>query len=1209
MFLAIFKFELRYWLRQPMPYIFLLLNALFILGAMSSDNVTVGSAVGNVHRNAPAVVQQFYFAFSMLFGLLMTTSFVQNAALRDFNYNTAQIVFASPIRKFDYLAGRFLGAVCIAMVPFLGLLLGEILAKNIAPALNWMPAERFGAINFMAHVNGFLTAVLPNVFFVGAVIFGIAAVTRSTMLSFIGALGLLVGYGISASMLRDLQNENLAALADPFGIRAFALATKYWAVAERNSMSVGFENLVLLGSRLLWMAVGAAIALLTFWRFSFTERKAWKFWSRKDAKTQSVDKEGFASLRLGVTTLPAARQTFGLRSQLLQLWSETKANFQYMTTGTAFIVLLIFGLLNQFFSLKFASAGFYGLKTEPVTYDIIETIRGSMNLFMIAIVVFYSGQLVWREREAKMDGIHDATPHATGISVFSKLLAVLGGTVLMQLLSIGMGIATQSLHGFSRHDWPQFFFEFLVADLGGILALTALSMLIQAIFNQKYLAFFVFVAFVVLNSFIWSVLDWPSHLVEFDGNPSKMFSDMNRYGSALAAYLWFRGHWFLMSALIATFACIFWLRGSDFAWKNRLRAARERFSGGLRVATIGLAGAALCTGGWIFYNTKILNKIISSDQQEAMQVDYEKLFKKYENTPQPKIVDAAWDIQLAPETRSLRAMGDLVLVNKNARPLDSVLLTLPSDMTSVKVELAGAAAVFEDKRLHFSIFKFEKPLAVGDSVRLHFESIFEKRGFENEVSFTQMAENGTFFNTSDITPIIGYQPNGELSDKNKRKKHGLPERRRMPELCPSCLAERSKTYISNCSDWVTMRTRISTSPDQIAIAPGSLRREFSENGRRVFEYEVDRPSLLFGSFMSARYQVERSKWNGIDCEVYYDAQHPKNVPNMMNSLKKSLAYYTENFGPYFHKQARIIEFPRYASFAQAFPGTMPYSESIGFISEIDPESDIDMVFYVVAHEMGHQWWAHQVIGAEMQGATLLSETMAQYSALRVMEKEYGHDRMGKFLKYESDRYLRSRGSETEKECPLATVENQGYVHYRKGSAVLFQLTEIIGEQALNRALRNMVDSFAYRSAPYPTSRDLLDRFYANTPDSLKISVKSLFEEMIFWDNRTLSAVSRKLPDGKFEVEIEVSSARMKADSLGNETPAPLSEWLEIGALAKPEGERAEGKILARRKVKLAGPTGKFKLVTDEEPYEAGVDPLHYLIDRVPKDNLKRVTAE
>ena len=138
---------------------------------------------------------------------------------------------------------------------------------------------------------------------------------------------------------------------------------------------------------------------------------------------------------------------------------------------------------------------------------------------------------------------------------------------------------------------------------------------------------------------------------------------------------------------------------------------------------------------------------------------------------------------------------------------------------------------------------------------------------------------------------------------------------------------------------------------------------------------------------------------------------------MMNSIKKSLDYFTHNFGPYYHKEARIIEFPRVASFAQAFAGTMPYSESIGFIANLNHPDDIDMVYYVVAHEMGHQWWAHQVIGANMQGATLLSESLAQYSALMVMEKEYGRDIMRKFLRYEMDNYLRSRGQETSEGAP------------------------------------------------------------------------------------------------------------------------------------------------------------------------------------------------
>lgn len=222
----------------------------------------------------------------------------------------------------------------------------------------------------------------------------------------------------------------------------------------------------------------------------------------------------------------------------------------------------------------------------------------------------------------------------------------------------------------------------------------------------------------------------------------------------------------------------------------------------------------------------------------------------------------------------------------------------------------------------------------------------------------------------------------------------------------------------------------------------------------------------------------RKKWNGIDLEVYYDKEHAYNVPNMLNSMQKSLEYYTANFGPYYHKQCRIIEFPRYADFAQAFPGTMPFSEGIGFIIDLRDvtKDDIDQVFYVVAHEMGHQYWAHQVTGANMQGSEMMSEGFAQYSALMVMEKEYGKNKMKKFLEYEMNSYLRGRSSEFEGENPLMKTESQQYIHYNKASIVMYYLKEMIGEKNVNQALKNLVTSYAYKNPPYPTSIAAVNEF-------------------------------------------------------------------------------------------------------------------------------------
>ncbi|MGH9570561.1 MAG: M1 family aminopeptidase, partial [Candidatus Angelobacter sp.] len=353
--------------------------------------------------------------------------------------------------------------------------------------------------------------------------------------------------------------------------------------------------------------------------------------------------------------------------------------------------------------------------------------------------------------------------------------------------------------------------------------------------------------------------------------------------------------------------------------------------------------------------------------------------------------------------------------------------------------------------------------------------------------------------------------------------------------------------------------------------------------------------------------VAREDWNGIKLEVYYIKEHPWNVPRMMNSMKKSLSSYISNFGPYAHKEARIIEFPRVARFAQAFPGTMPYSESIGFIANLNKPDDIDFVFYVVAHEMGHQWWAHQVVGANMEGATLLSETLAQYSALMVMEKEYGRDTMRKFLAYEMDNYLRSRGAERLKERPLLTVEaNQGYIHYRKGSVVLYYLKEMIGEQAVNRALRKVIQQYAYAPPPYPTSYALVNALREETPPNLQYLIKDLFGDITIFSNRTLDASAQKRSDGKYDVTISVQAEKFKADPKGSETEVPIDDYVDIGAFAKPAKGKKYGDTLYRQRIHMTQKNATFTFTTEKLPEKAGIDPFDLLIDRIPDDNTKSV---
>jgi aminopeptidase N len=440
----------------------------------------------------------------------------------------------------------------------------------------------------------------------------------------------------------------------------------------------------------------------------------------------------------------------------------------------------------------------------------------------------------------------------------------------------------------------------------------------------------------------------------------------------------------------------------------------------------------------------------------------------------------------------------------------------------------------------------------------------------------------------------------------------------MPKLSDDP-AKRKDNYLLRYSDWVHVRTTIGTAPDQIAVAPGSLKREWTANGKRWFHYELDYKALNFYSFLSARYEVARETWKDpkgkapdVALEVYYQKEHGVNVPRMLNSLHKSLDYYTAHFGPYRQKEARIIEFPRYSSFAQAFPGTMPYSESIGFITDLTKKEDIDMVFYVVAHETGHQWWAHQVIGARMQGATLLSESMAQYSALMVMEKEYGKDHMRKFLKYEGDKYQNARGSEALGETPLLTVENQGYIHYNKASVMLYNLRSFLGEDTVNKAYRSLVDDFGYADPPWPTSLEWYRAVDKVTPDSLKYLLEDDIKYITLYDNKVIEAKGKMNADSTWTVTMKLTAEKEHADSLGKGTSVDMADWMDIAVERWPtfgKDKDLNDVPLVQQRVKLHTGENMFTFHVKGKPSAVKIDPDHLFFDRHPDDNRMRVEVD
>ncbi len=1186
-----FKFELRYWLRGFMVYIFLGIVALLFGLATGSDNVRVGGAIGNTYRNAPYVIMQYYIAAGLL-AALMVSAIYDSAASRDFATKFSDVLFSKPIGKWNYLIGRFSAATLIALIPSLGISVGMIVAGWVTR----MDAERWGPIRWDAHALGLLLFAVPNTLLVGSVVFAIAAWTRNTIYSFLGVLLLLVAYGVSQAVLSDISNEFLAMMIDPLGGTPYSILTKYWTVDQRNNWCMPLAGVLML-NRLVWLCVALAVFAIASWRFSF---ETGRVRGRKAIEATP------AALLVPQTEIGEWPKATPQTSWFSQLRSCTRLDVYAVMRTPAFIVILFAAMLNTTAALFMGATEGYGLSSFPVTYKMVDLIRGSLFGFLVPVITYFVGVVVWRDRDCKIQEIIGASPVPNSVLVLSRFISLL--TIIMTILvvTIFLSCSVQIFYGFNRLQPRVYAFELIAIEALRFGFFIVLAMLAHTFSPNKYVGYFAFIVLLIMNAFAWQWMRVDSLLVRFGRLPTYVYSDMfgvAPYTSGLIAYA---VYWLACAALVLWICSIALHRGVPRSIKSRLMEGLRSTSGSSKVFAMVAALVMASQGAWLVYNTQILNTFVGNVEQEKRSVRYENEYSKFENLPQPKVTSIKYEIEIYPETRNMRMQGKQMILNKSEGPIDTLYVNLAATYKTT-LEIPNATLEVDDEKLACQTYRLQPALGPGESLEMRFVVRSETRGIENQITNQELVQNGTFFNNS-IAPHFGYDPNRRIMDPNTRKKYKLGPADSVPTLTRDCGVACLYNYVDQDADWVDVETVISTSADQIAVAPGSLVEQWIQDGRNFFKYKLDHPSLNFYSFISARYEVDRSKSGDVDVEVYYHKEHAWNVPRMSQAIKAALDYCGSQFGPYRHKQARIIEFPRVASFAQAFPGTMPYSESIGFIAKMDKPDDIDMVYYVVAHEMAHQWWAHQVIGARMQGATLLSETLAQYTALMIMRKEYGPDMMHKFLKYEMDSYLRSRGTERQKERPLISVDpGQGYIHYRKGSVALYYLAEMIGEQRINAALKDIIEVYAYKGPPYPTSHVLVDRLRKQTPEELQYLIKDLFEDITIFANRTLEAKAVKQEDGKYLVQIEVECSKFKADEKGLETECEMDDWMEIGAFSKPESGKRYGALLHRERVQLKSGKHKLEFTVDSEPYQAGIDPRNFLIDRMPDDNMKKVS--
>jgi ABC-2 type transport system permease protein len=1210
--LGIFRFELAYQVRRLstwLPFAALALVAYLFI----RQNVVSDQLYADFYLNSPFIIA-VVTVFCTLFWLLVAAGVAGEIAARDVETGMHPLTWTAPVSKAEYLGGRFLAVFVINALILLAVPLGVM----VAVYASGVDPEIVGPFRPAAYLTAYGFLALPNALLGTAVQFAWATLGRRAIGSYVGSVVLFgVVYSGIFAVMYFLNERQYAELLDAFAHLTIVDLTLNWTPIEKSTRLVTPQG-PLLRSRLLWFGIALATLALTYARFRFEHLTVTPWWSRltrrRDAHAPTPSASGIATSPISV---PHVRQTFGWATRARQTLDIAWTSFRVIakSRGGLIVTLPIALIAVMILPEHMENMGTPLLpRTEYVLTYLTASLTNPITVWVIIpmLTLLWAGELVWREREAGLGEITDAAPVPEWVPFLGKFLGL--GLVLAVWMTVLMiiGILIQVSMDYHRFEIGLYLKVLFGLQLPEYLLFAVLALVVQGLVNQKYVGHFV--ALIVYAFILFAArLGIQHNLLVYGSAPDWYYTDMRGFGPSLGPWRWFILYWAAWALVLAVAARLLWVRGLERSPRVRLRLARGRFTRPTAAAAAVAAGLVLGLGGFIFYNTNVLNSYRSGSELMELRAEYERRYGRYANVPQPRLAGASLRVDIHPRRRAAEIRGTYHLVNNTPAPIDSIhLAPAPSVRTHSVSFDRPARRVGGDDALWHHVYALEAPLQPGESVRLRFTVDHEPRGFRNGAfdPVLSVTERSTYFRSQDVLPEIGYQSARELLKPGERRQYGLPARPILPTLDDAEAGQDITGESMSTRERIAFEAVVGTDADQVAVAPGTLRRTWTEGGRRYFHYATDARIGSY-SFFSARYAVHEEVWTPpagggepVTIQVFHHPAHAANLDRMLRSVRGSLDYYTRAFGPYPHGPIiRLVENPGRGIGAHAEATTIDYTEGL---SRYNPAADprgLDMPFAVFAHEMAHQW---QVPHAFAEGAPLLSESFAWYAAMGVVEKEYGREHLERLR-----RFFRQPSPipPIRQSVPLLRALDP-YAAYRKGPFALFAMREYMGEERVDLAFRRVIEPHRTADLPGATSLDLYRQLQAVTPDSLRYLLHDLFAANTFWELETERASAKQTAAGAWQVTLRIKARKVTVDPAGRETEVPMDEWIPIGVFA-PSGTQGPdfGETLYLRSHRIRSGQHTITLTVPRKPSDAGIDPYLLLIDLERFDNVEEVEVE
>lgn len=1111
MFWSVYNFEARYWCRRRVVlyYAGLLFGFPLLLFLGTAGYFDPGSsypAGATEWLNAPTRISLF-LQYCGKFSLLLLPAILGASIYRDFRFSFFPLLYAYPLKKGSYLAGKFLGSFTVvfllSLLPILAILSGELILGARHPAL--------GPFQPLAYIQTYLVFSLPNLAGMGLLVFFGVGLSRNLYAGFTLLVGLFVWENALPFLFHD--HPSLLVFFDPFGQKATASEMGLLSIEEQNTHPIPMTGALLI-NRLFWFLPGL-LALLwgmkAFPQSQFGLKLPWRPIRRKN-KGQNATPSG--SIRIPENI----RVSFAWPNPIRQVWRLALADCFSIAKQWSSVLLVFFALFTAGVVLRRV------VHSDEVVMLPLSRIILHLPTFFYTQILIISGFLhaAYVTSRAKISGMAPLI-YTTATPTWVLVAGQVGGLILWQclmlILLMGAGVTYQWWHGFhdfSLHRYLQLLFGIYAP---GLAVWACISVAVHTWLNKR-LSGILALLLLWFGSFGLEELGVQTHLLKPDLTPILHYSDLNGYGHQLSGRVLIQAYWLSFGILLLISAGLFMERIRTFSRNEKWRLAMRHWRGPVLILSVFFFSCLLGLG-YALWQQEHDGFVIDQDPKHLNRFSEE--FSTYGQLPQPRISRANLEFDFFPAERRFTLIGFYWLVNRHADPIDTLLVkTSIDEPTQYRIEQKNRL-IKSDPKLHFYVHALDQPILPGDSIRMYFQIVNRANSAFQRNS--NVLRNGSFI-TQDILPRIGYF---------------------LRETTPDSIANariRKDHYQAYDSDLVQITTTISTTPDQTAFAPGELLEQWKEKERHFFRYKTSKPTKFSGFFASGKYAVYRDRWQHIDISIYHHPAHDQNLKSITTGIKEALQYNQELFSPYPDQQVRVIEYPlSEGTFATYKPNALLISESIFGVNTAD-STKLNFPFYISAHEMTHHWFGYQLIPGHAPGATMLTESITEYLSLQIYKNVWGDQAARRFLALQHQRYQRGRKTFAKAEEPplLQVKAGQESIAYGKGTIALNALAHHLGQDHFNKFLSDFFQRYRYRGGDYPLAQDFLQALKNRTPDSLQYLVDDLLTRVVGYENRITGAQTGEFPGGGFRTAIYLS---IKKDVRGSPTAINEEETLEI----------------------------------------------------------------